>query len=747
MRIRPKLRGLWPFSIGIYALGLIAVVLLALSTLIWAVQTKVEAVKREAQMHDQAAAKAELDKAVAHTVTELRRLALHATQGDEIRQQLADPAYYLYWRNYRLLHSAALPSFTRAGEVYDRRGRALAEHPLDNMPQVLAQNPKSFYRREDSSDYLYIFLPILAEENNPSSVQGYVGFKFDFLQALKNEEQFAYIKTDSIRLQKEPYSGEQPRLTYQLKERPERSVLLDIIAGFKQQIVLIFIALSFALFFLLNYLLAVPLRRLSRHIDALGESQGGILPENFAKSLPVAELEKVRQSLNDYQNKLESMNSSLNQKNDELWTLAHHDPLTGIYNRRCFEDDWAHVLSVANGHRLDVAFSLFDCDNFKAINDTYGHDVGDKVIQTTAHLLQSKLRHGDRLYRLGGDEFAAIFLDSDPKFVLQVMERCLLSVSEFDFTAMGVKEPVRISVGLAHTPGTEEENLATLPKQADIALYHAKRPGRPKIAVYDDSMITETDIIFSTRHNHAVFEALASGKGLEIHYQPVVDLGSGAVKYYEALVRIRDGDELLSPPAIFPIIEARRIEVEFDIAIIERITQDITQGSIPRGTGISLNISGPSAVNPTILNLIQTLSIHLGQYAIIVEVTETALITQLHQASYNLNELRKAGFLIALDDFGSGYSSLGYITSMPVDIVKFDISMIRHLMEESRQSIIVAQLAEMLAKTGYQLVAEGIEDENTLEQVKRMGFSCGQGYLFGRPERACRDLAQAKMPV
>lgn len=211
-------------------------------------------------------------------------------------------------------------------------------------------------------------------------------------------------------------------------------------------------------------------------------------------------------------------------------------------------------------------------------------------------------------------------------------------------------------------------------------------------------------------------------------------------------MRIRDGDELLSPPAIFPIIEARRIEVEFDIAIIERITQDITQGSIPRGTGISLNISGPSVVNPTILNLIQTLSIHLGQYAIVVEVTETALITQLHQASYNLNELRKAGFLIALDDFGSGYSSLGYITSMPVDIVKFDISMIRHLMEESRQSIIVAQLAEMLAKTGYQLVAEGIEDENTLEQVKRMGFSCGQGYLFGRPERACRGLAQAKMP-
>lgn len=740
MKTGPKFQRFWPFSIGTYALWLIAVVLLALSALIVALQNKVESFNQETQLHDQTAAKVELNKAVAHTLTKLRRLVQNTAQQDEIRQQLANPVYYQYWRNYRLMRDDALPPFTRAGEVYDRSGRALAKHPLDSMPHELAKSPKNFYRREGASDYLYIFQPILAGKDKPSSIQGYIGFKFDFLQALREEGQFAYIEPRGIRLQQENDTDAQPRLVYRLKERPAQKVLLGIISDFKLQIIWIFIALSLALFFLLNSLLAAPLRRLSRHIDALREGQDMLLQENFAKSLPVAELEKVRISLNDYQSKLESMNSSLNRKNDELWTLAHHDPLTGIYNRRCFESDWLHVLSVTGGHRLNVAFSLFDCDNFKAINDTYGHDAGDKVIQTIAHLLQNKLRHGDRLYRLGGDEFAAIFIDSDPDSSFQLMERCLLSVGEFDFTALGIKEPVGVSVGLAHALGVEEETLATLPKQADIALYHAKRPGRPKIAVYDDSMISEANSLFSTRHNHAVFEALARGTGLEIHYQPIVDLTGGGVKYYEALVRIRDGDELLSPAAIFPIIEARRIEVEFDTAIIGIISRDLAQGKIPPGTGVSINIAGPSVVNAAILGLIETLAIHLGSYLIVVEVTETALITQLHQASANLRQLRAAGFQIALDDFGSGYSSLGYITSMPVDIVKFDITLIRHLMAGNRQSIIVAQLAEMIAKAGYQLVAEGIEDKNTLEQVKQLGFSCGQGYLFGRPESTCRRI-------
>jgi diguanylate cyclase (GGDEF)-like protein len=518
--------------------------------------------------------------------------------------------------------------------------------------------------------------------------------------------------------------------------------LANTIKQFQQQALLVLIGLSLLFYLMLASLLATPLRRLSLHIDALREGQGGLLAESFTHSLPVAELEKVRHSLNDYQSKLEHMHHSLSEKDDELWTLAHHDPLTGIYNRRGLEEDWEHVLSVSSGHRLEVSLILFDCDHFKAINDTYGHQTGDQVIQAITHSLQSTLRRGDRLYRLGGDEFATLFLDIGPNLALQTAERCIEAVSQHDFSSLGIREPVRISAGLAYASATDAETLATLPKQADIAMYHAKRPGKQKIAIYDDSMTNDTGVLFSTGVTNAVFEAITTGELIEMHYQPVVNLANGEVDYYEALVRIREGHELIMPSSIFPIIEARRLEAEFDLAVIGRIKKDLEQGIIPARTGISLNVSGPGVISPKIFEKLLELGRFLDRYRLIIEVTETALITQLHQASANLNKLRQDGFKIALDDFGSGYSSLGYLANMPVDIIKFDISMVRHLDAGGRQGLIVENLATMIIKAGYHLVAEGIETEKTLQKIVGSGFSRGQGYLFGRPENTCRDAAK-----
>jgi EAL domain-containing protein (putative c-di-GMP-specific phosphodiesterase class I) len=150
-------------------------------------------------------------------------------------------------------------------------------------------------------------------------------------------------------------------------------------------------------------------------------------------------------------------------------------------------------------------------------------------------------------------------------------------------------------------------------------------------------------------------------------------------------------------------------------------------------------------INPKIIGKLLELGRFLDRYRLIIEVTETALITQLRQASANLNKLRQDGFKIALDDFGSGYSSLGYLANMPVDIIKFDISMVRHLDAGGRQGLIVENLAAMIIKAGYHLVAEGIETEKTLQKIVGSGFSRGQGYLFGRPENTCRDAAKFSM--
>ncbi|WP_232504425.1 putative bifunctional diguanylate cyclase/phosphodiesterase [Sulfuricella denitrificans] len=745
----PERKRLWPLTIKAYAIGFIILMSLVFGILGWAVQYKLATISTAAKIHNTKSAKEELAYALSHIIDEINQRADNLALQDETHQQLANPAYYGYWRDNRVRGAGVLPAYTQAIEIYTAQGKSLAAHPTHDMPTNINRlNSDSFLTRQGNHYYLYVFHPIPSIDKHPDSpLLGYLGFKLDFAQAVNEEQRFSYIDPGSIHIKIEeqehlPLSQLTSRLEFKLLPNKESTALASTIEQFQQQALLVLIGLSLLFYLMLTSLLAAPLRRLSSHIDALREGQGGLLAESFTRSLPVAELEKVRHSLNDYQNQLEQMHHSLNEKNDELWTLAHRDPLTGVYNRRGFEEDWKHVRSVSSGHRLEVSLLLFDCDHFKAINDTYGHQAGDQVIQAITHSLQSTLRRGDRLYRLGGDEFATLFLDIDPDLAMQTAERCLEAVSQYDFSSLGIREPVRISAGLAYASASDAETLATLPKQADIAMYHAKRPGKKKVAVYDDSMTNDAGVLFSTSVTNAVFEAITTGESIEMHYQPVVNLANGEVDYYEALVRIRAGHELIMPSSIFPIIEARRLEAEFDFAVIGRIEKDLEQGAIPALTGISLNVSGPGVIDPKIVGKLLELGRFLNRYRLIIEITETALITQFHQASANLNKLRQDGFKIALDDFGSGYSSLGYLANMPVDIIKFDISMVRHLDAGGRQGLIVENLATMIIKAGYQMVAEGIETEKTLQNIVGIGFSRGQGYLFGRPENICRDATK-----
>lgn len=747
-RIISRLKDFWPFTIKFYALSFIIFMSLIFGLLGWGMQYKLDTIRDEARSRNNQAALAEIGYAFTQIGDEIKDRAQAISSQDETRQQFFNRDYYHYWRDNRILGSGSLPNLLQAVELYTQQGDSLAERTIADMPAGLSkQDLGSYIARQNGHDFLYMFYPISAVNGKSSPVLGYIGFKLDVLEAFKSEQRFNYINIDTLELKMEegeriPLDQILAHMKFALIPNTENMALAASIERFQRQILFTMITLYFVFYLMLSSVLSAPLRRLSLHIDALRKGQGGLLAKNYTRSLPLAELEKVRISLNDYQNKLEEMHLSLNEKNDELWQLAHHDPLTGIYNRRGFEEDWKHVLSVSSGHRLGVALLLFDCDHFKAINDTYGHPTGDQVIQAITQSLQDTLRHGDRLYRIGGDEFATLFLDVDADLAMQTAERCIEAVSKYDFTSLGIKEPVRISAGLAYATGTDVEHLGNLPKQADVAMYHAKRPGKSKIAMYDISMSNNTDILFSNSINNLIFKVLETDESIEMHYQPITNLGSGRVDYYEALLRIRDGDNLIMPSTIFPLIAERRLEAEFDIIILGRIAKDIKSGKIPAGTGIAFNVSGPGVINPTVLEKINALAVYLKQYKLIVEVTETALITQLHLASSILNKLRQQGFLIALDDFGSGYSSLSYLSNMPVDCVKFDVSLIRQLFDGDRQSIIVENLAAMVIKAGYDLVAEGVETEAILEKIAQLGFTRGQGFLFGRPENSCRESAK-----
>lgn len=742
MRFPSKRTGLSPRPIAHYALLLFILLVTVLGVFAAFVFHDVARLKEQAALSGEKLARQELEEAVVLLARQAEGAAQALRQWDEARQQLENPVYYAYWRNSRAFAAGVLPEtdILDAVDLYDVQGANLSAVTVAeaSMPAHIAtQGLQPYLRRESGHDHLYFFFPFYLDAGQ-TQLAGYAGLKFDFQLGLERLRKFRYLDLASVHVvategERIPLQEIVSSLQFRTTANPEMRALEKRFVRSFYEIAVIIAVIALIGYLALVSVVAKPLRRLSGHIEAMRRGNGEVLGESYQGMLAVSELENVRQSLNDYQNQLDDMHASLADKNQELWTLAHHDPLTGIFNRRAFEDDW-HAMLRAHGEALPgVAFLLFDCDHFKAINDTYGHQVGDQVIQGMAESLRGALRAGDRLYRLGGDEFATVLLSADTERARQVAERCMEHVLRHDFLTYGIKEPVRISVGIASLDAAEEEALQRLHRQADIAMYYAKRPGQGRVAVYTPEMGVGQDALVGNAENSAIFEAMSDPGRLEMHYQPVLALSSSRIDYYEALVRIRSRQDLILPASIFPVVELRGLECEFDLAVLEQVRHDLEAGCIPAGTGVSLNVSGPGIVNARVIDRLMQYAPLLADYKLVLEVTETSLITQIAQASANLNLLRREGFIIALDDFGSGYSSLRYLSSMPVDLVKFDISMVHSLEETGRQAVFVEDLARLIKDAGYELVAEGVESEALLQRLGALGFSHAQGFHVGRP--------------
>ncbi|OOZ37635.1 EAL domain-containing protein [Solemya velesiana gill symbiont] len=473
-----------------------------------------------------------------------------------------------------------------------------------------------------------------------------------------------------------------------------------------------------------------PLVAISKEIDALQGASHDLsdqLSRNTA--MPLAELEHVRRSFGDYLSQLGELHSNLERSSQDFYQQARKIALTGAFNRRALEEDW-QALAIDTTPQFSLL--LYDCDHFKAINDTYGHDVGDAVLENIATELQQALRSGDRLYRLGGDEFATIQWGADVEQAIAIAQRCVEKVQAHDFVQYGLPGPASISIGVAvSTPAQPVLALSELHKRADLAMYSAKQPGASKIVSYRDGL-GEVAPVVSSDSIAAVFSAIQDVSLLDMRYQGIVGLPLQGVEYVEALARIRIGDDVFLPSEIFPIVQARRLDAELDLAVIEAIGRDMRNGSLGTGNGVSINISAPSIVHAKVISALMVLREREPERKIVVEITETALITQMEMATSNIDQLRQSGFLVALDDFGSGYSSLRYLASMPVDIVKFDISMIQQLNHaDSQQRLITEEMARLVKAAGYQIVAEGVETESLLNGVIDIGFDYAQGYLFG----------------
>lgn len=662
---------------------------------------------------------------------------------DETRQQLVAPEYYTYWRDQRVYESGMLRSRHVRVALYDALGHLLAGSPARHpFPQKLPDRVTPFQQSawlasEDGRIMYYQPFPVFSDEEH-RALLGHGLIRVDFMAELLERESFHFVDVKSIALNlKAGQILEAPelfaRIRFAARFDPNQTRFQTIMSHTLLALFVLLAATALLGFVVYNRLLVRPLKQLSSDIEAMQRGRYSAALGRTQATMHVTELDTIRRSLHEYQMQLRELHGSLENQNREFRSQARQDALTGCYNRRAYEEDWERFREEIRHAPQGVAFLLFDCDRFKTINDTYGHAKGDRVLTIIADALVMALRANDRLYRLGGDEFATFLARTTPAQSKQIAQRCQSLIEAAAFGDLGINEPVGISIGIAFCGPGQIEQITDLPKQADIAMYTAKQPGRSRIALYGEDTERATQTLVASRETSALFQALATPGMIEMHYQPIHALPSRKLDYYEALARIRYHGELIMPGAFLPVISSRRLETEFDLAVIQQVDADLGSGRLPEGVGVSINLSAQTISRPEVVSHLLELSRHNARHPLMLEITETSLITQMAEVSTYLELLRTVHFRIAMDDFGTGYSPLRYLVDLPVDVVKFDISLISKLAQENRAARVVADFARMMSDAGYSLVAEGVETESVLAKVEELGIEHVQGYLLGRP--------------
>lgn len=733
----------FPVSIRQIALAFIAALALLIGLIgaFAAYQTRniLVGMEREAEDGSRAEVLAAVERLLNQTVTRGDALA----DWDETRQQLVMPEYYSHWRDQRVYEARMLGARGMRAALYDTHGAALAaEAPGSTLPPTYPEHwpkrePVTRLVGEGSRVALYHAFPVHGDARR-QSLLGHGIIRVDFMAALLEQNGFNFVDARSLDLRLG--NGEEidaaavaSRLRFATRPDAGQQQLRSVLS---RTLLALFVLLGSALlagYLVYGRLLVRPLRRLSSDIDAM---QQGRFRQDGAHSRPmrIGELENIRRSLYDYQLQLHKLHGSLENQNREFHSQARQDALTGCHNRRAYEEDWERFREEMKRAPQGVAFLLFDCDRFKAINDTYGHGKGDRVLTLIADALVMALRAKDRLYRLGGDEFATFLVGTTPGQARQIAQRCQNLLDASAFADLGINEPVGISIGIAFCPADEAERVDELPKQADIAMYTAKQPGRSRIALYGEDTDHASQTLVASRETSALFQALATPGLIELHYQPIHALPGRQVDYYEALARIRYNGTLIMPDSFLPVISSRRLETPFDLAVLQQVDADLASGQFPAGSGLSINLSAQSISRPEIVSQLLELSRYNETHPLMLEITETSLITQMGDVRTYLDLLHTVNYRIAMDDFGTGYSPLRYLVDLPVDVVKFDISLVNKLGQDDRAGRVVSDFARMMSNVGYALVAEGVETEAVLRKVESLGIAHAQGFLLGRPQ-------------
>ncbi len=428
---------------------------------------------------------------------------------------------------------------------------------------------------------------------------------------------------------------------------------------------------------------------------------------------------------------------------------ALHDALTGLANRAMLMDRIDQALNRVRRHHRLCAVLYVDLDRFKAVNDSLGHAFGDKLLVEATARIGRCVRETDTVARVGGDEFVVLCEGLDSvQDATDIAERMMASICEpYRFGDDDARVGASIGIALSRDgSGTAEPILAN----ADIAMYRAKKNGRARYELFDETM--QRWVTDQAALDLALRQALPRDE-FEVLYQPIVDSGTGVVRGFEALLRWeRPGFGTVAPDDFIPMAEESGLIVDIGAWVLERACGEVArwvEHHPGRRLGLAVNVSSRQLANRDIVDMVTEIVERTGldPRALTLEITESTLVDDTVSTRAILEELRALGVNLSLDDFGTGYSSLTYLRTFPISIVKIDKSFVRAIGTQREDTAIVAAVVALARNLDIAVVAEGVETPEQLAVLQALQCPYAQGYLFSKPRRANEAEALLDMPA
>lgn len=427
-------------------------------------------------------------------------------------------------------------------------------------------------------------------------------------------------------------------------------------------------------------------------------------------------------------------NTKLHDAQETINRLAFYDSLTGLANRRLLMDRLEHAIMGAKRHGEMVAVMMCDLDNFKMINDSLGHDAGDELLKHISNTMKNFIREDDLVARLGGDEFVVVLDGIENSGEIIDIASAILSQLEKPIDLLGNQVAVSSSIGIAMYP-QDEQSPSQLLRNADLAMYFAKESGKNRFQFYQTEMNHKAQGRLNLEHR---LRKAIEEDAFEVWYQPQVNIATSKITGFEALIRWREGDDLVAPNEFIPLAEETGIIEQLGDFVLKQAYQDWkTLTALYPGCSMAVNVSAyqfrkSDHLYSVINDLLET-DKHSDKSLFIIELTESTLIQDTNATIKTLEMLKALGLSLSIDDFGTGYSSLSRLKQFPIDQLKIDRSFIKDLLEDQNDKAIVSAIIAIAQELGLKLVAEGVELQGQADILLLNGCALAQGFRYYKP--------------